>query len=225
MKSLYGQAAALICTMMLLIPAAAITQTESWEPNLKSLSEGKEWTVQYRKVRPVDDGAKSFVHFDEAPGVGFAWVEQDGFSEGVIEIDLRGRNIPQRSFIGVAFHEINDTTYEAIYFRPFNFMAADSLARTHAVQYICPSAFDWRTLRTTHPGMFEQPLASPPDPDGWFHARIVVTGTTVSVYVNDAVQPSLEVKRLRDSNSGKIGLWVGDNSGGDFTNFRFTRAK
>jgi hypothetical protein len=62
-----------------------------------------------------------------------------------------------------------------------------------------------------------------PDPNGWFHARVVVAGSTVSVFVGDATEPSLVVKALNERTKGLVGLWVGNNSGGDFATLSIRR--
>jgi len=160
------------------------------------------------------------VHLDERPGDGLAWLEGFQFSNGVIEIDLKGKNVLQRSFVGVAFHGVDEKTYEAVYFRPFNFKNPDAERRAHAVQYISHPAHSWPKLRSEHPGVYEKPVDPVPDPDGWFHARIVVQKPKVSVFVDDAKQPSLVVEALTDRASGWIGLWVGNTSGGAFANLR-----
>jgi len=75
-------------------------------------------------------------------------------------------------------------------------------------------------LRTEQPGKFEQAVNPVPDPNAWFHVRVVVASPRVSVFVGDAKEPSLVVDQLSDRKKGLIGLWVGNNSGGDFANFR-----
>src|SRR5712691_4360892 len=60
------------------------------------------------------------VHLSERQGTGIAWVEGSEFSQGTIEPDVRGRDVFQHSFVGVAFHRRDDSTYEAVYLRPFN---------------------------------------------------------------------------------------------------------
>ena len=44
------------------------------------------------------------VHLSERPGTGIARVEGSEFGQGTIELDVRGRDVFQRSFVGVAFH-------------------------------------------------------------------------------------------------------------------------
>jgi len=57
-----------------------------------------------------------------------------------------------------------------------------------------------------------------PDPNAWFRARVVVASPKLSVFVGDAKDPCLAVNPLNDRRTGLVGLWVGNNSGGDFAN-------
>jgi hypothetical protein len=91
------------------------------------------------------------------------------------------------------------------------------------VQYISRPTYDWQKLRAEHPGVYEQAVNPVPDPNGWFHARVVVAGSTVSVFMGDATAPSLVVKPLTERTNGRVGLWVGNNSGGDFANLSIRR--
>jgi hypothetical protein len=130
--------------------------------------------------------------------------------------------VQQQSFVGVAFHGVDGTTYDAIYFRPFNFRAEDPARRQRAVQYISQPAYTWQKLRTEHPGRYEQPVNPVPDPNSWFHVRVVVAAPTVSVFVDGATEPSLVVNLLSDRKRGRVGLWVGNGSGGDFANLKIS---
>ncbi len=49
---------------------------------------------------------------------GVVWIEGSDFAQGTIEVDVRGRDVPGRSFVGVAFHRQDDNTYDAVYLRP-----------------------------------------------------------------------------------------------------------
>ncbi len=196
-----------------------------FEPRLDKLPSGSGWTVVNRNVQFMNEGGVKIAHLDDNTGAGIAWIENYQFSDGVIEFDARGKNDFQKSFLGIAFHGVGDMEYEAVYFRPFNFTATDSLRQVHDVQYIAPPTYGWQKIRAEHPGVYEQSLQPAPDPNGWFHVRIVVDGPTVSVFVNNSQKPSLEVARLSDVKSGKVGIWVGDNSGGDFAHLRIIPAK
>lgn len=77
-------------------------------------------------------------------------------------------------------------------------------------------------LQTERPGQFEQAIDPPPDPNGWFHARIVLAGGRVEVYVNGAGKPSLAVEDLGTAKSGGVALFVGNGSDGAFADLRVT---
>ena len=74
------------------------------------------------------------VRLSAASGNGVAWVQGTDFRSGTIEVDIRGQEAMQQSYVGVAFHREDDNTYEAVYLRPFNFRAQDPARKQHAVQ-------------------------------------------------------------------------------------------
>ena len=74
-------------------------------------------------------------------------------------------------------------------------------------------------MRQEHPGKYEQPVSPVPDPNGWFHVRVVVEHPKVSVFVNDAKEACLVMEQLSERKQGRIGLWV-DTGGGEFANLR-----
>ena len=199
-------------------------QQKTIEPDLAELAEGKGFKVLNRTVSSLSDGAKRGVRLSENPGDGVAYLEGIEFTDGTIEFDVRGKDVPQQSFVGVAFHGVDGTTYDAIYFRPFNFKAADPARRIRAVQYISHPTYTWQKLRAEQPGRYEQAVNPVPDPNAWFHVRVVVASPKVSVFVGDAKEPSLVVNQLSDRKKGLVGLWVGNNSGGDFGNVKIVPA-
>jgi hypothetical protein len=190
------------------------------EPDLAALAEGKGLNVFNRSLSSLREGARNGVRLSEAPGDGVAYLTGVEFSNGAIELDVRGKDVQQQSFLGVAFHGLDDKTYDAIYFRPFNFKSEDAARRLRAVQYIAHPTYPWHKLRTDHPGKYEQPVSPVPDPNAWFHVRVVVAHPKVSVFVNEAKEPSLVVNQLSDRKKGLVGLWVGNTSGGDFASFK-----
>jgi hypothetical protein len=165
------------------------------------------------------------VRFDARPGDGVAWLAGHTFSNGTIEFDVRGKDVPQQSFVGIAFHGLNDSTYDAVYFRPFNWRNPDAVRRARGVQYISQPAYPWERLREQHPGVYEKAVEPAPDPNGWIHVRVEVASPDVRVYVNRAETPSLTVRQLSDRKTGRVGLWMGNNSAGDFANLRVTPAE
>jgi hypothetical protein len=202
----------------------ARAQKKPISPDLFTLAGGKGLTVFNRSVSSLNDGARKGAHLSESPGEGVAYLDGIEFADGTIEFDVRGKDVQQQSFVGVAFHGIDGSTYDAIYFRPFNFKAEDPARRLRAVQYISHPTYTWQKLRTEQPGRFEQPVTPVPDPNAWFHARVVVASPKVSVFVNDAKEASLVVNQLSDRRKGKVGLWVGNISDGDFANLTLVQA-
>lgn len=154
----------------------------------------------------------------EAAGSGIVWLKNVNFSNGIIEVDVRGKDKKQGSFLGIAFHGTKIDKTEAIYLRPFNFLATDSAQRMHMVQYVFDSAYGWDRLRNEHPGVYENQITPPPNPNDWVHMKIVIKGKSIKVYVNHSEKACLEVESLNQGTEGKLGLWVGNSSGGDFSN-------
>ena len=149
---------------------------------------------------------------------GIGIIEDVEFDNGTIEVELLGENNPGKSFIGIAFNIQDDKTYEAIYFRPFNFVAKEQIRKDHMVQYIFHPEFTWRKLRDERTGEFEDEIVTPPNPDDWFKVIININEEKVKVYVNDLSEPVLIVDRLTSTKSKKIGIWTGFGSSGRFKN-------
>jgi hypothetical protein len=191
------------------------------------LLQGLTWHVQAQapktRLRAVNrvvsiDKSSKVIRLNEADGVGIAWILGTGFTTGEIEFDVKGIDKYQGSFLGLAFHGADDSTYEAVYFRPFNFQATDSLRKSHAVQYISNPHYDWPILRERFPGKYEMPVSPDIDPDGWFHVKLVLLAKSVRVYINSNKVPVLTISPLRRSRGKMIGYWVGNGSGGEWKN-------
>ncbi|TWR28142.1 hypothetical protein FPZ42_02700 [Mucilaginibacter achroorhodeus] len=181
-----------------------------------------DFTVVNRQLNIKDDGTVQVNGVDNA---GFVWLNNRRFTYGTIEFDVKGNDKLQGSFVGVAFHGLNDSTYESIYFRPFNFKADDAIRRSHGVQYIAPPLFDWPILREKYPNKYELAVTPAPDPNGWFHAKIDVMADKVSVYVNNSATPALVITPLTHTGGTKIAYWVGFGSPGDWKNLKITDKK
>ena len=196
-------------------PASAQSQ-EVMRPDLAGIAEGEGWTLVNRGATTEADGDRTIVTFDGRPGSGAAWLDSMEFENGIIEVRIRGKNNPGRSFVGVAFRGVNDETYDAIYFRPFNFLADNDLSLSHMVQYISHPDNTWSRLREEHTGIYENALIDPPNPIEFFKARIEIDKPEIRVYVGDDTEPSLVVNELTDRTGGRIGLWMGSTSDGSF---------
>ncbi len=214
--------AVFLCALAFDLPSAA----ERWQssaPSQIDLTGGKLRAVN-REFTPLQ-GKPGGVHVAEKAGPGVVWIEGSDFAEGTIELDVRGRDVLQQSFLGVAFHRKDDNTYEAVYLRPFNFRAEDPARHQHAVQYVTVPDYDWPRLRKEFPEEFENPVDPSVAPTEWVALRIVVKGSTVQIFVGAVKSPTLEVRKLGTLDRGGIGLWVGNNSDGDFANLRVTPQK
>jgi hypothetical protein len=200
-----------ISVFLILLLLITIEQSIGQSFNLQQLLKENK-LVANRSVAPFDDNGKSAVSSN-----GIVWIKNVNFSTGTIEIDLRGKDVVQKSFLGIAFHGVDTITYDAIYFRPFNFRASDPVRKIHAVQYISEPEFPWDKLREEKNGIYEKGIDSPPAATDWVHVRIVVDNDSIKVYVNDATIPSLTVNKLNNRKDGLIGLWS-DGVNGEFAN-------
>src|SRR5687767_9495298 len=200
---------------ILCISSMCFGQQSAYIPDLSTINDSTKWENFDRDVR-----FDSVVIFNAKPSEGPVWLKDYSFTNGKIEVDLKGKNIQGQSFLGIAFHLINSNTYEAIYFRPFNFFNPER--NTHSVQYISMPDHLWQQLRQNFPGKYESKIYSPPNPDDWFHVTIEINYPKISVFVNNDKTASLVVEQLSTNKTGSVGLWVGYMSEGQFKNLKIT---
>lgn len=212
------------CAVALSAGTGLGAQNKAIQPDLDALADGKGLNPSNRTITRLTDGARKGVRLSEAQGEWPVYLQGVEFANGTIEIDIKGRDVQGASFVGVAFHGVDGTTYDAIYFRPFNFKTEDAARRVRAVQYISHPVHPWQKLRAEHPNKYEKGANPVPDPNGWFHARVVVASPNVSVFIDDGKEPALVVEQLSDRKKGLVGIWVGNGSGGDFANLKITPA-
>jgi len=108
-------------------------------------------------VSSFKDGTKTGLRLSEGADNGVAYLQGIELGNGTIELDIRGKDVQQQSFVGVAFHGVDDTTYDAVYFRPFNFRTDDQARRKRAVQYVSHPTYPWQKLRAEHPRSTSSP--------------------------------------------------------------------
>ncbi len=206
----------------MLLSVFVFGQTDSSDL-IQSFENKSKWTLNNRTYSTImiEQGKIDQIMFDAKPGDGLAIYQDLEFENGIIEFDLKGKDVLQRSFVGVAFHIQDENTFNAIYFRPFNFKKPERAS--HSVQYICHPEFTWQKLRTNFPEQFENHVTPVPNPEEWFHAKITVKWPDVRVYVDYSNEPSLDVKMKGTYKKGKIGLWVGNGSDGAFRNLAVTK--
>jgi hypothetical protein len=199
-------------------------------PDLSRINDAKTWSLINADFDATTKDGKSAIQLmpkgkvDKGSNVGLALVQGLEFGEGTLEVDLKGKGKLLGSFVGLAFNVVDGKTFEAVYFRPFNFMRDPESFRARAVQYVAWPDNPWEKLRKATPGKYESTVNPVPDPADWFHARVEVTQKKVRVWVDDAKEPCLVVDRLASRTKGKVGLWV-DSHEGWFGNLKIVPAK
>lgn len=199
---------------LLILAQFSCNSQKDLTPDLSKIGDSSEWTLYNREASVNDD----IVHLDGQPLDGLLWLKDSDFSNGKIELDIKGEDLQGISFVGLAFHGLNDSTFDAIYFRPFNFENPDR--NGNSVQYISHPVNTWRKLRTDFPKKYENPVSPVPDPNDWFHVTIIINYPEVKVIINDSEEPSLVVNQISTRKKGWIGFWVGHGSEGYFKNLK-----
>ena len=161
-----------------------------------------------------------------------ALIEGTDLQDGVIEFDVASRVNPDswffvrwfaRGFVGLAFRTSSDLSrFECIYLRPTNGRAEDPERRMHAVQYFSYPDYDFRRFRDEAPGKYESPADI--GPNEWIRVKIVVSGSTAQLFLNDASEATLVVEDLKHGPDvrGAVGLWIDAGTLAHFANLRIT---
>jgi hypothetical protein len=170
---------------------------------VKLFNSNKLDTADARQVKILTSTEKQAIS-----AMGIVWLKNKNFKEGTIDIDLRGKDVFLKSFLGIAFHAKDTLNYEVIFFRPFRFHSADVPTRKWSVQYVSLPGYDYVKLRKDTPGIYENEVTPVPGAEDWFHASIIIKGDSITVYVNHSPTPSLQIKKLNSLADGKIGLWT-----------------
>src|SRR5712675_1413513 len=124
-----------LVTFVCLAMAASAQSPESLD--LTAVGKDPRWKISGRTASVVDAKGKRALRIAVGEGMGVVWLDGYDFANGVIEIDMLGRSQPvQGSFLGFAFRVADAQTHDAVYFRPFNFRAADPVRHRHSVQYV-----------------------------------------------------------------------------------------
>jgi len=171
----------------------------------------------------MPSSTKNELEISRNEGAGLAIINNATFEKGTVELQIKGENNPGQSFVGFAFNVQDESTYEAIYFRPFNFKSNEKIRREHSIQYIHPPNYEWRKLRDEHEGVYEAEFTAAPDPDGWFSVKINITPSSVEVIDARNGISLLSVERLSEQKSNQIALWTGNNSKGSFRKIKLTK--
>jgi len=142
-----------------------------------------------------------------------AYPTKSDFKDGVIEVDLAWPG-KQGGYIGLAFRIADAHHYQVVYFRP------ESSGTINAIQYMPEkkAEFNWWDYEADK----YQAKAVLPLHD-WFHVKLVVKGSTVTVYVNNQPKPAMVFSAMDNSlQSGAVGYWLGNTQEGAFKNLTVT---
>ena len=216
------QDGSILCFFILWLSLNPVVAQKQQKFNIPAIFGSGKLQVVNRTIKLVSSDSGAYIKISENKKEGIVWLPLKSFSNGTVEIEMRGKDVLQRSFIGIAFHGLNDSVYDAVYCRPFNFFARDSVRRIHAIQYISHPGFRWEKLRNERNSVYEKQITHPPDPNGWFTMKLVINDTIVKAFINDDELPSLVIQKLNTRHSGKIGLFTGDSSGGDFKKIKLS---
>src|SRR5205809_435072 len=96
--------------------------------DLAALADAQRFQIFNRSVSRFAEGSMTGARLSAAAREGIAYLAGVELANGTIACDLRGKDVPQQSFVGLAFHGVDGTAYDAIYFRPFNFRAQDPVS-------------------------------------------------------------------------------------------------
>lgn len=207
-----------ILTILAVIASTLSYSQKEQKFNLYELFQKESLTIINREAVAIDSLSNKHIQISEKKNEGIIWLPINDFKNGTIKIEMRGKDVLQKSFIGIAFHGQDDTTFDAVYCRPFNFFATDSVRKIHAIQYISHPIYTWKKLREERNGIFEKEIKNPPNPNSWFTMTLVIENKIIKAYINESLEPSLVVEKLNQNKNGKVGVFVGGGSGGDFQN-------
>jgi len=206
--------------LLLLVNIGLIASAQDTKiiPDLLKVKDTSLWELKNRDISILNN---KIIHLNSKKGDGALWLKDLIFSNGIIECDIKGQDIRGKSFVGIVFHAENETEYDVIYCRPFNF--ENPQRKNHSIQYIAHPKNTWFYLRKNFPQKYENKLNTSISPEDWFHVKIIINFPDVAVYVNNSETPSLKIEQISSRKKGKVGFWVGNYSEGWFKNLTITK--
>jgi hypothetical protein len=106
----------LLMSLLIAFTATSLCNAQKQSFDLQQLLKENKLIAINGKAVPITDGNKKGVST-----TGITWLKDVTFSTGTIEVDLRGKDVLQKSFIGIVFHGVDTSEFDIVYFRPFNF--------------------------------------------------------------------------------------------------------
>jgi hypothetical protein len=69
------------------------------------------WRSVTRSARVVEEAGRSIVRIGERAGEGVVWLESAMVEDGIIEVEMRGKDVVGQSSVGLAFRGLDDTRF------------------------------------------------------------------------------------------------------------------
>ncbi len=139
-----------------------------------------------------------------------AVVGDSEFTDGIIEYDVAFPD--ERGFVGVIWRFQDAQNFEKFYIRPHQSGNPDASQYTPVINAMT----GWQ-LYPQYGARIKFPF------NEWIHVKVVVSGKSAEVYVNDMNEPALFISELKSGiESGKVGVETENFAAAYFTNFSFT---
>ena len=84
-------------------------------PNLAQLAAGQGGRPFNRVVTVASEGDRTVARLNARVGDGGVLLDGVQLGDGIIDVELQGKDVAQQSFLGIAFHVVDWTTLEAVY--------------------------------------------------------------------------------------------------------------
>ena len=167
--------------------------------------ESEQWVIQNGQVTE-HLGTKSFM--------GYAFLKDVEFENGIIEVEIAVTGHKVRSYPGIVFRMQSERNYERFYVRPHRAsLYPDALQYTPVINGIA----GWQLYNGEG---FTASVDFPPHQ--WVHLRMEILGTQARLYIEEAKQPALVIHELKHGLSkGTIGLLGPTDGSAYFSNFTY----
>ena len=141
---------------------------------------------------------------------GTAIVEDSDMTDGIIEYKVAFPD--ERGFVGVIWHYRDEQNFEKFYIRPHQSGNPDASQYTPVINGMTA----WQ-LYPEYGARISFPY------DEWIPVKVVISGESAEIYVNDMSEPVVFIDDLKsDFNSGKVGVETENFAAAYFTDFSFT---
>src|SRR5215475_9063386 len=111
--------------VLLAVAAFFPTLASAADYKLGELAKANQIELFNRDLQQAKADSPEAIFLTAAAEDGVAWVKGVEFSEGTLEVEIKGKNEQGRSFVGIAFHGQDSRALDAVYLRPFNFQSPE----------------------------------------------------------------------------------------------------